>query len=39
MKSHIGFSKKEKYLTFDDPERSRLQNEILDTEYLKNGTR
>ena len=33
------FSKRLKYLTFEDPERSRSQYEILDAEYLANGTR
>ena len=31
--------KKVKYLTIGDPERSRSQTEILDAEYLANGTR
>ena len=32
-------SKKEKYLTFGDPERPRSLNDILDAEYLENGMR
>ena len=39
IKLHISFPKKVKYLTFDDPERSRSLMEILDAEYLANGTR
>ena len=39
IKSHIGFQKKLKYLTFDDPEKSRSLTEILDAEYLVNGMR
>ena len=38
-KSHIGFPKKVKYLTFAEPERSRSLTEILDAEYLAKGTR
>ena len=39
IKSPMGFLTKLKYLTFDDPERSRSLTEILDAEYLANGKR
>ena len=39
IKYHVGFPKKVKHLTFGDPERSRSLLEILDAEYLANGTR
>ena len=35
----ICFPEKLKYLTFGDSERSRSLSEILDAEYLANGTR
>ena len=38
-KLHIGFPKNVKYLTFGDSERSRSITEIIDAEYLANGTR
>ena len=39
IKSSMSFLKKKKYSTFGDPERSRSLTEILDAEYLANGTR
>ena len=39
IKSHTGYPKEAKYLTFGDPERSRSLTEILDAEYLANGKR
>ena len=39
IKLDLVFSSNVKYLTFGDPERSRSLTEILDAEYLANGTR
>ena len=39
IKSHMGFRKKFKYLTFGDPEGSRSSTKTLDVEYLTNGAR